>query len=275
MKTHGEEIKAFYSQHSDMIRDKRIESKYPMRAYVHATQYETVAKHVRPGDRVLDAGCGDGVLSLMLARKGASVVGVDISVPNIERSGLAHASSESATQSIEFIVADLEHLPFPDNSFDVVVSSHVLEHLPDFDQGLRELVRVSKDKIVIAIPTLYNPCSFVQLGGGMFWLRGPRMYYALFKGIVRIVAAYVCGEEGVDENYEGLGLPHISRFPTVLHDIVARSGVWARIESYEASSLCIPYFPSLVSSVRWLDSFKSRTGFRNFGYGTTYVLRKF
>ena len=75
--------KEFYSEYNDEIRQKRFRSKYPLRAYVHRAQYEDFLQYITPGMRVLDAGCGDGVLSIMMAELGARVVGTDISKPNI------------------------------------------------------------------------------------------------------------------------------------------------------------------------------------------------
>jgi SAM-dependent methyltransferase len=49
-------------------------------------------------------------------------------------------------------VADAHHLPFPDNSFDLVLCLEVLEHLPDSGVGLRELLRVARDCVVVSVP---------------------------------------------------------------------------------------------------------------------------
>ena len=119
-----ENIKESYAQRADCITGTKLGSPYPLRRYVHEQQYESVARYVRPGMRVLDAGCGEGTLSFMLAARGAFVTACDISEPNIE-----FAKQQPNPHRIEFLTADLERLPFEDSSFDLVVSSHVLEHL--------------------------------------------------------------------------------------------------------------------------------------------------
>lgn len=266
-----ESLKDFYTSHNDDIRGRREKSKYKLRAYAHRMQYESVLSFVEPGMKVLDAGCGDGVLSLLMAKKGAVVTGIDMSVPNIERARAA-AEEDALSSSITFEVGDSEHLSFPDNTFDLVVSSHVLEHLPSFDGGLREVLRVGKGRAVIALPTLPNMCSLVQVGGGWFFLKGPRSFLALFKGALYATIAWVRGDEGVDEGYEGHGVTHIFRFQSAVYARVARAG--ARVIHQEASSLCVPYFESLLPVTKFLDRFRSAPLLKNCGYGTTYVIQR-
>lgn len=266
----SEDIKAFYSQYHDKIRDKRSQSPYALRRYVHTTQYEGILHFVQPGMKVLDAGCGDGVLSVLMANKGAMVIGCDFSAPNIEAA--KRYAAEHHIANVEFLVGDAEHLPFPDNSFDLVVSSHVLEHLPDFDKGLQELLRVTKKRAVVAIPTVLNPCSFVQVGKGWFWLKGPRSFLAFFTGVLKTVWAFILGREGVNETYGGADVPHIFRFPWIMKEKVRRLGFY--LVSYQADCLCLPYFESLLPLIKYLDRFKGQKILRNFGYGTAYVVEK-
>lgn len=264
------EVKDFYGTFADRITEKRAESPYALRRYAHAQQYEEVAKHVQPGMKVLDAGCGEGVLSFMMAARGALVTGVDISTPNIE-AAKARAVRDGIT-NITFLVGDSEALQFGESSFDLVVSSHVLEHLPDFDKGLQEVMRVTQKRAIIAIPTACNPCSWVQLGHGWFYLKGPRSFAGFFTGLFRVLVAWILGREGVDEGYAGTGMQHIFRFPRILKRKAKKYGY--RVVGYAASSICLPYFESLLPVVRFLDKYRDRRFFRNLGYGTTYILEK-
>lgn len=260
-------IKDFYQSYADRISTKRFKSKYPLRAYVHEMQYQSVLAHVRKGMKVLDAGCGEGVLSSMMAEKGAEVVGVDLSVPNIEA-----AKKYAGKVRVSFLTGDVENLPFNDNSFDIVVSSHVLEHIPDFNQGLREVMRVTKKRAVIAIPTILNPCSWVQVGGGWFYLKGPRSFAALPYGFLKMLWALLTFQEGVDESYAGADVPHVFRFPFVMKRKIKQNGF--RLIQYEASSVCLPYFEFLLPIIRFLDRYRGRPFLRNCGYGTTFVIEK-
>ena len=265
-----EDIKSFYEGYSDKITEKRAESPYLLRRYAHAQQYNSVLKNVQKGMRVLDAGCGEGVLSFMMAEKGAEVVGVDLSVPNIKNASARAVSHKGL--NVSFAVADVEHLPFADNSFDLVVSSHVLEHIPDFDQGMKEIMRVTKSRAVIAIPTACNLCSFVQVGHGWFYLKGLRSFCSFFIGALYVFVAYISGKEGVDEGYVGTDMPHVFRFTRILKNKARKHGYI--LIGYEASSICIPYFESVLPLIRFLDRYKDKFPLRNFGYGTTYILKK-
>lgn len=93
---------------------------------------------IRPGMRILDAGCGGGRNSVYLMRCGYDVHGVDKDVAQVERiRGLA-ASVAPALPSTNFGVAALEDLDYPDNGFDVILCSAVLHFAegPDHFQAM-------------------------------------------------------------------------------------------------------------------------------------------
>jgi ubiquinone/menaquinone biosynthesis C-methylase UbiE len=98
-----------------------------------------------PGENVLDVGCGTGTLAIALAPKVApgEVHGIDASPQMIE---VAKERSANAGLAIDFRVALIEAIPFPDQLFDLVTSSLMLHHLPDDLKatGLAEIRRVLK-----------------------------------------------------------------------------------------------------------------------------------
>jgi len=94
------------------------------------------------GARVLEAGCGVGAQTVILAEKspGADITSVDISPDSLTR---AEAAVRAAGHgNVRFQQADITRLPFADASFDHVFVCFVLEHLPDPMAALHELVRV-------------------------------------------------------------------------------------------------------------------------------------
>ena len=101
---------------------------------------------VRPGDCVLDVGCGTGVVTRDLAQRvgrQGRVVGIDPSTRLIEKA-LRRAEEEGLKDRIEFRCADGAALPFSDESFDLVVASAVFGHVPNGMEVLKEMVRVAR-----------------------------------------------------------------------------------------------------------------------------------
>src|SRR6516164_7869421 len=100
---------------------------------------------LRPGEAVLEIGCGSGVLARWLARRTAGrnrITGVDIN-PYLLREAKALARQEGLEGAIEFRDGNAEALPFADNSFEFVMSMTVIEET-DADRMLAEMVRVAK-----------------------------------------------------------------------------------------------------------------------------------
>jgi SAM-dependent methyltransferase len=97
------------------------------------------------GRRVLDAGCGVGYGTALLARAGAAdAVGIDVSDEAV-------AAAAAANPELEFVQADVHDLPFPDDRFDVVVCFEVIEHVERQDEAIAELARVLTPDGVLAI----------------------------------------------------------------------------------------------------------------------------
>ena len=109
---------------------------------------------IQPGEQVLDVGCGTGTLAMEVARRVGReglVVGID---PSAEQ--IARACSKAARPNVpvEFQIGVIEHLAFPDQTFDAVLSTLMVHHLPAplKRQGLAEIARVLKPggRLIIA-----------------------------------------------------------------------------------------------------------------------------
>src|SRR5215475_11771975 len=78
---------------------------------------------------VLDVGCGSGTYAALLARRGASVTGIDLSLTML---GMARRRTNSLSFAPDFAVADIAHpLPFCDEQFDLVFTATVLHYVAD------------------------------------------------------------------------------------------------------------------------------------------------
>lgn len=120
---------------------------------------------VRSGMKVLDVGCGTGVVALTAARAGAHAVGVDLTPKLIER---ARENTGIMGLEAEWHVGDAEALPFADAEFDAVVSQFGHMFAPRPDLAVREMLRVLKPGGTIAFST-WPPELLV---GAMFRMNG-------------------------------------------------------------------------------------------------------
>jgi SAM-dependent methyltransferase len=94
---------------------------------------------------VLEVGCGTGDLSAQVRDSlGADYVATDLS---------SRMATLTGQRGIAAAVADIQRLPFGDESFDAVLANRVLYHLPDLDQGLREIARVLRPRGRLVVAT--------------------------------------------------------------------------------------------------------------------------
>jgi ubiquinone/menaquinone biosynthesis C-methylase UbiE len=97
-----------------------------------------------PGAKVLDAGCGTGLLTLALLRAAylpVRITAVDLSASSIEKARCAVAPHAKRSHKVWFTQANVLALPFADDSFDMVVTSGALEYV-SLQEGFNELARV-------------------------------------------------------------------------------------------------------------------------------------
>jgi ubiquinone/menaquinone biosynthesis C-methylase UbiE len=104
-----------------------------------------------PGQKVLDLACGSGTAALVAARRYCNVTGIDYVPELIDR---AKKRAEASGLQADFLVADAQNLPFPDNSFDAILSVYGVQFAPDQEKAAAEMVRVCKSggKIGLAGP---------------------------------------------------------------------------------------------------------------------------
>ncbi len=158
------EIREFFNDMSSG-RNEAIQAN-PVISYEQELRAETVLGllAVKQGERVLDIGCGNARDIARIAACGGHVIGVDISEGMV-----AAARQEVERMGIKGItlqVGDATCLDFPDASFDKLLCSEVIEHIPDAPQALREMHRVLKPggTLVLSTPNKGSWYGFDRYG---------------------------------------------------------------------------------------------------------------
>lgn len=155
-----ERIVSYWEKRSgDFLEHKRAELHSPM-----AERWLYEIKKQLPQDknlRILDVGCGAGFFSVLLAKEGYQVTGVDLTPDMVENARTLAAEEKT---DCEFLVMDAENLRFADESFDVVISRNLTWTLPDVKSAYREWVRVlKKGGILLNFDANYGLSDFTDL----------------------------------------------------------------------------------------------------------------
>lgn len=126
---------------------------YGNRKFHDALYRDLIARHLRPRQRLLDAGCGRYLRFCREFSQQAHVVGID----------LEETLETDNRQQPYGVRGDLGHLPFEDRSFDMVISRSVVEHLAEPERVFAEFARVLEPggKVVIITPNKYDYVSVI------------------------------------------------------------------------------------------------------------------
>lgn len=200
------------------------------RTWLHRRSVHELAAYVGLPNRVLDVGCGTGELLDQIRRAGnPEIIGVE---PSARAAGFARDD-----RKLDVRTGTLEQHQFPDCSFDTVLLSHVLEHLPSPSSTLAEISRILKpDGVVIVwVPNANSLASRVL---GRFWIGWdvPRHLYTFSPGtLYRLLdKASLTPEQTIHEKHaiewswgvrlwaaERLRNPSVDRVLSILHPVLA------------------------------------------------------
>ncbi|MBD3230159.1 MAG: methyltransferase domain-containing protein [Candidatus Lokiarchaeota archaeon] len=132
-------------------------------------------KLIKPGETFCELGCGFGYFTHFVAKRGNHSVGIDISKNKIK---IAERIAEKNQLDCDFHRMDIQKMKFKNDSFDWVLSSQVLEHLPDDMKALSEIFCITKKYSIITVPkrglfwNLFDKTSHIrsleELGHGHF-----------------------------------------------------------------------------------------------------------
>lgn len=124
----------------------------------HRMIREAIAREEFSGRRVLEIGCGRGGFSCWFARTwpNSMLTAADFSDTAIAKAS-AFARSENLC-NVDWKVADIQSMPWPDNSFDTVISCETIEHVPEPRTALKELARVLRPggKLYLTCPNYFS-----------------------------------------------------------------------------------------------------------------------
>lgn len=164
----GDEIREFFDDMS-FGRNEAIDSN-PVIRYEQELRAQTVLSllSINPGEHVLDIGCANARDISELVKSGAQVTGVDISESMIDAA--KKQLSQIGIDGVTLRVGDATRLNFSDASFDKILCSEVIEHIPDALQALKEIRRVLKrgGALVLSTP---NKSSWYGIERYWLWQR--------------------------------------------------------------------------------------------------------
>jgi ubiquinone/menaquinone biosynthesis C-methylase UbiE len=202
-------------------------------------EYHTLKRMLalRPSDSLLDVGSGDGFWTARFAMHAARVTGLE---PDEQMLGLARGLYQRS--NVEYVRGSAESIPYPNSTFDKVVSVSCLEHFADPLQGLREMARVLKPggRLAISVDSLLpenSPLSFRE------WHRR------------RHFVTHYFNHEELQSMMKTVGLQCESEASKHLF----RSRLAARVRQHfiRRPPFWLPLFPMLYGAVRLADRMKN------------------
>ncbi len=113
-------------------------------------RFEQTLPHIHPKESLVDVGCGEGYwLEFLQLRANLNLVGVDVSPKRLEI-----ARKRLAQKDIKLLEGKIEDIPLAPNSVGQATALEVLEHVPNWEEGLQSLLNIANYRVVITVP--YN-----------------------------------------------------------------------------------------------------------------------
>jgi 2-polyprenyl-6-hydroxyphenyl methylase/3-demethylubiquinone-9 3-methyltransferase len=182
-----------------------------MLAWIAAARVRHLPDTAASGAKLLDIACGGGLLAPHLAGHPYFHVGVDVS---------ASAVSQALRHGVAAARADVTRLPFPDETFDVVIAGEILEHVDDLEAAVSEACRVLRPRGTLVLDTIANTWwgrfSSITVAERLPAGPPPRLHDgALFVDRTRLRA--VAARHGVDLVLNGLRPSAVDYVMWLLH----------------------------------------------------------
>jgi len=151
---------------------------FESRLYIEMLQY------INSGDAVLDVACGTGNMSFELTKRFQRVYGIDISKGMLNRAKQQIKTAKKKMQ-ICFLYGNGEYLPFKDESFEAITCMFAIDHFPDPEKAISEMIRVLKERGFLIV-TLIERAPPLTREDKIWWLVFKRVWHSLdpkWKGL--------------------------------------------------------------------------------------------
>jgi SAM-dependent methyltransferase len=160
------------AMHEAMQTEVRIGEYGRLQAKFFQDMLKELGVETHPDSLILDFGCGEGGIVYQMRKQGLAAFGVDIvnDYASVQARCLDEGLALASEDVFRLIDLDNYRIPFDDNTFDIVISDQVFEHVQNYQQALEEIKRVLKPggSTLHIIPSRYRPIEghlFVPLGG--------------------------------------------------------------------------------------------------------------
>jgi SAM-dependent methyltransferase len=179
------------------------------------TTYQYLLKHFKAPVKVLEAGCGIGRWVIPLSQKGYNVTGIEI-----KEEAINIIRQNYLSERLTLVVGDIFNMPFPDNTFDIVISLGVLEHFEsktNLEMAIKEHRRVLKEDgvFIITVPhisllRLFFHLPFVKLVSFVRYLKRKKEYFTEYRYSKRAIRKILekNGYKVIDTLYDDLLPPY-------------------------------------------------------------------
>jgi 2-polyprenyl-3-methyl-5-hydroxy-6-metoxy-1,4-benzoquinol methylase len=170
-----DELRSYYETRAGELDELALtyEHPEPYKRFFYETRFGAVlaALEPQPGEEVLDVGCGSGVYTRVLAERGVRVTATEFAPTPL---ALAKRNIGALARQVEFRVEDAQALSLPEERFDRVLLTEVIEHVPDPDRAVAEAARVLRPGGILAIstPSRFSPLNLA------YWLKRRIRRYA-------------------------------------------------------------------------------------------------
>jgi len=157
-----DELRTYYETRAHDLDELALTYEHPeaYKRFFYRARFKAVlgALDAQPGEEILDVGCGSGAYTRELVRLGAEVTATEIAPTPL---ALAKRNLGELAERVDFRLEDAQALDLPDGSFDKVLLTEVIEHVPKPDRAVAEAARVLKPGgvLVASTPSRFSPMN--------------------------------------------------------------------------------------------------------------------